>query len=162
MDSIAISFTTPLRVLLGSDKGAAPRAITTFQFDNYIFTGENMAATMSVGTIATVSVQWKDAGGNIVAVEKGTVKWASSDDTIARVEVSTGNPQIANVYAEDNIGTVQIQASGDADLGSGVQTVTASIDGTVIGGQAVGGDITFTQSPQQKPPVGPGGSKGKH
>ena len=113
-----------------------------------------MQASMGVGTYATVSVEWKDKGGNTVGVEKGTIKWASSDPTICTVTPSTGNPQIANLFAPSKIGKVQVQASGDADLGAGVQTVTASIDVEVIGGEAVGGEIKFSQTPgQENPPA---------
>ena len=67
---------------------------------------------------------------------------------------STGNPQIANLYAPGKIGKATIQATGDADLGQGVKPVTASIDVEVIGGQAVGGEITFSQTPAQGKPAG--------
>ena len=154
MEKLQISFAdTPLRIILVPEEPVC-RAFVTFELEDFEakVKGENMSATMGVGTIATVSVEWKDKGGNVVGVEKGTVKWASSDPAICSVEVSTGNPQIANLYAESKIGKVQIQASGDADLGAGVQTVTASIDVEVIGGQAVGGEIKFTQSPAQGNP----------
>lgn len=127
-----------------------------------------MAATMSVNTHATVSVQWKDKAGNPAKVD-GPTTWLSSDSATCEVAVAPGNPLIANLFAPGPIGKVQIHANADADLGSGVQPVTSSIDVEVISGEAVGGEITFSQSPAQggpgttgaKPPQAgqPGGGK---
>ncbi|HZF23998.1 MAG TPA: hypothetical protein VE030_11110 [Burkholderiales bacterium] len=105
-----------------------------------------MEATMQVGARASVSVEWKDTGGNIVKVD-GPTKWESSASDMVQVTPSTGNPQIANLFAPGPIGTAQIHATADADLGAGVKPVTATIDVTVISGEAVGGDITFTPTP---------------
>ena len=113
------------------------------------------SATMQVGTMATLSVEWKDKGGNTVAVD-GPTSWVSSDPATVQVQVATGNPQIANLYAPGPIGTASVQATADADLGEGVKSVTATISITVTGGQATGGEITFTQYPSQVPPGGPG------
>lgn len=107
-----------------------------------------MAATMQVGSYATVSVEWRDAGGNTVKVD-GPTKWESSNDAIATVTVASGNPQIANLYAAGQIGTVQIEATADADLGEGTKAVTAVLDVQVISGEAVGGEIEFSQNAGQ-------------
>jgi hypothetical protein len=147
---VEMSFATPLRVIFAQqESGPGSRALFTFSFASYTFKGEFMSATMQVGTYATVSVEWKDKGGNVVGVEKGTAKWQSSDPATVQCEQATGNPQIANLYAPGPIGKVQVQASGDADLGEGVKTVTATIDVEVISGEAVSGEIKFTQYPQQ-------------
>ena len=108
-----------------------------------------MASQMQVGTYATVSVTWKDKGGNVVGVEEGTLGWASSDTDIVQITEATGNEAIANLFAPGSIGKVQIQATADADLGEGVKTVTATYEVEVITGEAVSGEITFTQNPAQ-------------
>lgn len=113
-----------------------------------------MSATMQTKTYATVSVEWEDSGGNVVKVD-GPTKWESSNPSVLQVTVASGNPQIANLFAPGPVGTVQINATADADLGEGVKAVTATIDVQVISGEAVGGEITFSQSPAQ----GPGGQK---
>lgn len=157
MQQVEVSFATPLRVIHEyAPAGAAEYTpVFTIQFGEFTVRGENMANTMGVGTYATVSVEWKDQGGNTVGVEKGTVKWASSDPTVCECTVSTGNPQIANLYAPGKIGKVTIQSTGDADLGAGVKPVTASLEVEVIGGQATGGEIKFSQSPAQSQPGQP-------
>jgi hypothetical protein len=153
-----ITFATPL-VLVHQPAPAPLRAIFTYTTGGLSATGENMSSQMQVGSYATVSVEWKDEGGNTVNVEKGTVAWSSSDPATVQISPATGNPAIANLYAPGPVGKVQIHATGDADLGQGVKTVTATYDVEVIEGEAVGGEITFTQgtgqggSPQ-------GGSKG--
>ena len=99
--------------------------------------------TLTVGGRATVSVQWNDQNGQPAKVD-GPTTWVSSDAATLECVVATGNSQIANLFAPGPIGTVQIQATADADMGEGVRPVTSTIDITVIGGEAQGGDITFT------------------
>jgi hypothetical protein len=148
---LRLSFVTPLVVV--HQQAVEPlRAVFTFTTGGLSATGENMSSQMQAGTRATVSVAWKDATGNVVSVESGTVNWASSDPETVECVVSTGNPLIANLFAPGPIGKVTIQATGDADLGQGVKTVTASYDVEVISGEAVGGEITFSQSPAQGGP----------
>jgi len=105
-----------------------------------------MSATMSVGMRATVSVAWKDAGGNTVKVD-GPTTWASTVPATVECKEATGNPLNANLYAPGPLGTSQIQATADADLSDGLKAVTATLDVTVISGQAQGGNITFTPTP---------------
>ena len=147
MEKLHISFDTPLRVVLEQPQRPY-RAIITFQIGDLVFSGENMSNTMQAGTRATVSVEWKDKGGQTVKVD-GPTKWDSSDPSVCQATVSTGNPQIANLYAPGPIGKVQVHATADADLGDGVRAVTATTDVEVIAGEAVSGDIKFTQSPPQ-------------
>jgi hypothetical protein len=153
---IEISYVTPLRVIL--EQACPPlatyNAVFTFQSGQFTVKGENMSATMQVGTYATLSVTWKDKGGNPVKVDGPTV-WVSSAPDVCAVEVATGNPQIANLHAAGPIGTATIQATADADLGEGVKSVTSSIQIEVISGEAVGGEIEFTQNTGQ----GGGGSR---
>lgn len=113
-----------------------------------------MSNTMQAGSYATLSIAWTDSHGNPATVD-GPTKWAGSDDSIATVEVATGNPLIANVHSLGPIGPVQIQATADADLGQGVKSITATCDISVIAGEASGGEITFNQSGSQVP-GGPG------
>lgn len=106
-------------------------------------TSKQATGTLTVGGRATAHVQWNDANGQSAKVD-GPTTWVSSDPLTLECVVATGNPLIANCYAPGPIGTVQIQATADADMGEGVRPVTSTIDITVIGGEAQGGDITFT------------------
>lgn len=114
-----------------------------------------MAATISSGSLGTVSVSWVDAGGNPAKVDGPTV-WQSSDESLLTVTVAAGNPLIANLYAPGPIGNAQVQATADADLGEGVKSITAVLDMTVIAGQASAGTIDYKQGGQGPPsPGGP-------
>jgi hypothetical protein len=148
--ALEIIFGSPLVVIHGTAPPAGYRAIVTIETPSLTVTGEFMSATMQVHSYATLSVQWKDIAGNIVKVD-GPTNWESSNEDILEVEVATGNPQIANLYAPGEVGTAEVHATADADLGEGVKTVTATITVQVISGQAVSGDIQFSQSPSQGP-----------
>lgn len=112
--------------------------------------------TMQSGQYATLSVQWVDQGGNPAKVD-GPTTWASSDETICTIEVSEGNPLIANIHSVGPIGPVQFQATADADMGQGVRTITATCDVSVITGEAYAGEINFQQFGQGQ---GVGGGRG--
>ena len=109
-----------------------------------------MSETLGVGHYATITVEWKDAAGNAAKVD-GPTNWASTAPDVLSVTVATGNPLIANAKAL-KIGSAQIHATADADLGDGVKTVTSTIDVTVIAGEAVGGSMTFKDMGSGPPP----------
>ena len=152
MNQLEVHFGSPLRLVVEMAQPKSPgiRGVFTTEIGNLKFTGENMSSTMQNGTLATVSVQWKDQDGNPAKVD-GPTTWQSTDTSVLTVTVSTGNPLIANEKAV-NIGKAQVHANADADMGSGVRPVTCSYDIEVISGEAVGGEITFTQSPPQTNP----------
>jgi hypothetical protein len=99
--------------------------------------------TLQSGARATLSVAWLQSNGQSAPVD-GPTTWVSSNPSVCQCTVASGNSLIANLYAPGPIGTVQIQASADADMGEGMQPVTSVMDITVIAGQATGGDITLT------------------
>lgn len=144
MNKLQISFGTPLIVI--HQQSGPLRAAFTVTIGSYSFEGENMAATMQAGSRATVSVEWKDTSGHIVKVD-GPTSWASSVPGTVQCTVSTGNPQIANLHAPGPVGSAQIQATADADLGEGKKAITATLEVSVIAGEAIGGDITFKPTP---------------
>ena len=115
---------------------------------------QKSSATMGAYSMATLSVAWKDAGGGTVKVD-GPTTWSSTDDAIVKVTGGSSNPLITNIQAVGPVGSTEVHANADADLGAGVVPVTAVIAITVIAGQAVGGDITFT--PTGTHPPSPGG-----
>lgn len=147
---VAIAFQTPLHVIIDGQPNTTYPPAFTFTAGALTIKGENMAAIMQVGSYATVSVEWKDTGGNTVKVD-GPTMWESTNPAVCNVTPASGNPQIANLFAAGGIGAVKIEATADADLGEGVKSVTATLDVEVISGEAVGGEITFTQSPSQAP-----------
>jgi hypothetical protein len=160
--NLNISFVTPLKILqvIPIDHPIIPeyKAVLAVKYnDEVYFEGENMSSQMKSGTYATLSVTWTDKGGNSVPVD-GPTKWESSDSSIVTAEVASGNPLICNIKSVGPIGDVKISASADADLGQGVRTISTSYDIEVIAGDAVMGEIKFTQFPGQEVPKS---SKGK-
>lgn len=160
-----IAFDTPLRIQLQTIQAAEPRGIFTVTFDNkYKVTGDNMAETVQVGHIGTIDVEWVDATGKPAKVD-GPTTWQSTNPAVLTVTVSAGNPLIANWHTLA-IGTAQIHASADADLGEGVKTVSSTTDFTVIQGEAVAGVTTVKDLGPGTPsgggsPSGPGRAQPK-
>lgn len=152
--TVGIKFLNALTIQVVQQPPATPdyRGIFTFTTGWYTSTGENMSNTMQTGTYATLSVQWVDQGGQPAKVD-GPTTWATSDASICTIEVSTGNPLIANVHSLGPIGPVQFQATADADMGQGVRNITATCDVSVIGGEAYAGEINFTQYGTTPPPA---------
>ena len=71
-----------------------------------------------------VSVAPLTAAGNPATVD-GVVTWVSSAESVATV-VSTG-PTTAIVRSTGALGTTQIVANADADLGAGVRSIMATL-----------------------------------
>jgi hypothetical protein len=163
---LEISFATPLRVVL--EPSVPLFAVFTFTQGQFIFKGATSvaqtgqavstkaAATMQVGSMATLTVEWHDAGGQPAKVD-GPTTWTSSDETIVQVTGGSSNPLITNIYAPGPIGVAQVQASADADMGAGVRKVSSVIEITTIAGEATAGTITFESTGTHPPsPGGPG------
>ena len=155
-DELHVYFETPLQIDLNKLKPEILGRFTT-TVDSVTFTGENMAENLQVGHYATVSVQWVDQQGRPAKVD-GLTTWATTDATVLSCAVSTGNPLIANCQAIA-IGTAQVQATADADLGEGVKTITSTIDVSVIQGEAVGGQMKLQDMGAGPPPPPPPTSK---
>ena len=81
-----------------------------------------------------LSVAPVTAAGNPATVD-GAVTWVSSDESIATV-ASTG-PTTALVRNTGALGTAQIAATADADLGAGVRSIMATLDIQVVAAEAV-------------------------
>ena len=71
-----------------------------------------------------------NALGNPAPVEAGSIVWASSDETVVSVTASPdGMSAVVPCIAP---GTARISVSADADLGSGVQTITGVSEDIVV------------------------------
>lgn len=149
-----LTFTNPLVLgFIKLDSGVPEyRAIFTFKQGEFITEGENLMNTMQAGTAARLSVKWTDTYGNDAKVD-GPTEWQSSDNQTASVDVAVDDPKALSATVRSNgpIGPVQIQATADADLGSGMQTITATCDINVIAGEASGGEIDFESGSTPQP-----------
>jgi len=82
-----------------------------------------------------LTVTFQDAAGNPATVD-GVPTWVSSDPTIITLNVAADGLS-ADAVTTGTLGTAQVSASADADLGSGVTTITGVIDLEVQGAAAV-------------------------
>lgn len=89
----------------------------------------------------TASIQPVDAKGNPATID-GLASWSSSSNDIASVTNLSADTLSADVVPGTQLGTCQINVTADADLGSGVTTISGVLDCQVVAGQAVGFTIT--------------------
>jgi hypothetical protein len=125
------------------------RARMTFSFAGASFTGDDgMAITLPDDAPIQVKVTWVDAKGNVAIVD-GATTWTSSDDANVSVVVDSTDSTMATMSspAGGTLVTAQVSASADADRGSGVETIIAMVDVTVVAGTAVGGTISPVPAP---------------
>lgn len=146
---INIAFTTPLRVVHEQAVGKQTITITLGKF--IVKTeGQHVMYTLPVGRQVQMQVGYVDAGGNPAAVD-GAVAWASSDDAIATVDVDDADSTIVTVVPVGAVGQVQITATADADLGTGVRTLITVADIEIVAGEAIAGTISPVGEPSQLP-----------
>lgn len=105
-----------------------------------------MSYTMPVDTFITVQVSYVDKHGNPAVVD-GDIVWECSNDAVAQVTPASDSSQCI-VTTIGDIGTAQVTATADADLGEGVRELTTLLDITVIAGEAVAGTINVVGPPQ--------------
>lgn len=122
----------------------------TLKQGNYEVQGDNMSVTIAPG-FATISVEWRNDQEQPVKVT-GPTSWESSDPSIT-VEVSTGNPLIANIHAPSP-GSATITATANADTSGNTREVSASVDIVASAtappaSEATHGVMTVTQYPSQ-------------
>ena len=95
-----------------------------------------MAVILTVTQMVNCRLQPVDAKGNPATLD-GVPTWQSSDETIATVDVADDGLS-AYVVAVGKPGTVQVSATGDADLDTGeTREITGVLDVEVKAGEAV-------------------------
>jgi len=94
------------------------------------------------GHSVDVAVAFINANNNPAEVQ-GEITWSSSDPTVVGVSAKEGHPEQATITAGPSAGSAVIRASADADLGEGVDLVSAELEVVVVArGEAIGGEIT--------------------
>lgn len=87
------------------------------------------------GVIA--SVQAVDSKGNSAPID-GVPSWTSSAPSIATVTPDEADPMKAVIAPVGPIGSLQINVTADADLGTGIKTISGVLEVNVVAGEAVG------------------------
>ncbi len=92
-----------------------------------------------------------DKKGSPAPVQDGSIKFTSSDVTVATATADATNPYKCLIVAV-GAGTATVNISADADLGDGVATIQGvPIDLTITGGQAVGFGEPVVTTPVEQP-----------
>ena len=96
--------------------------------------------TLPVDHLVKMQVSYVDSGGNPAQID-GNPIWVSSDESIAHIDVDQLDATIVTVIPQGALGQVQVTATADADLGTGVRNLITVADITVVSGEAVAGAI---------------------
>lgn len=110
---------------------------------------KKMAATLTINQQVSGQVTPVDRKGNPAQVEKDSVRYTSSDDSVVIVVEDTDDETKFKVVAT-GVGTCQVTVSADADLGEGVEDISAFAAVEVFPEKAVGFGIAFG-TPEDKP-----------
>ena len=97
--------------------------------------------TITVDQKIPFTIAFVDSAGNPARVD-GPVAVETSDPAVATIENLAADGLSGEVIAQA-VGTVQVRATGDADLGGGVRPVLLTGDVEVVSGEAVAGSISF-------------------
>ena len=112
-----------------------------------------MAYMLPVGKRITVKIDFVDANGNPAKVD-GAVAWTSSNAAVGSVLADTTDSTRAFVDSLA-VGDYQVNATADADLGTGVRELVTFFDVTAVGAEAVAGTISPVGEPIDTPVVTP-------
>jgi hypothetical protein len=134
---------------LVDEPASRPGARITIRYDGLTLTawGDGMAYKLPNDKMIAVQVAYVDSKGNPALVD-GDVSWDTSDANIATVESNAGDSTQAVVTPLGSVGQVQITATADADLGSGVRELITTMDVEIVAGEAIAGTITPVGEPQ--------------
>lgn len=156
---LAVGFTTPLviehRIVYPPpepEPEAGASATVTVKVGGFTVKSEGLHVMYTLPDNMQVNVQvtFVDAKGHPATID-GPVVWKTSDENILTVSVMATDGSEANLMPGTNLGTAQITATADADLGEGVRPVICVLDVDVVGGEAVTGTITPVGSPEPIP-----------
>lgn len=97
----------------------------------------------------TGTVQFVTKKGNPASVQEGSVVFASSSPESLEVVVDPADPMKVTAKAKAP-GVARLTVTADANLGDGVTNVELFEDFSIVGGEAVGGRMTF-DAPVEQP-----------
>jgi hypothetical protein len=150
---LILSFGSPL--IVGLTEVEANKPVTTrltIWYEQFSITTEgDVMYTLGTDHLVKMQVSYVDAAGNPAKVD-GVVTWASSDAALISVVVDANDSTICTATPVGPLGQVQITATADADLGSGVVPLITNCDIQIVSGTAVAGSIQPLGDPE---PVAP-------
>jgi hypothetical protein len=126
-----------------ADEGI-PRLIFSVKTQNNVSAKDITMLVLPIDQKVHCSIEPVDAKGNPAAID-GVPTWTSSNEQIATAiadPVDGSGIFTAWVTPVGQLGTCQINVTADADLGSGITTITGVMDLQAVAGQAVGFEIS--------------------
>lgn len=108
--------------------------------------GNRIMYTLPIDHKVKMQVSYVDAHGNPATVD-GPVTWSSSDATRLTVTVDVTDSTICEVVPVGPLGQVQVTASADVDMGTGVKQLLTIADISLVAGEAVAGTIAPVGDP---------------
>lgn len=112
-----------------------------------------MSLIMTVTQECQLSVTFKDAKGNVAAVESGV--WSSSNPDIIKVVPGVTDPTKCLVVAVGSIGTGQVNVTADARFGPDVKEIIGVLDVEIVGGEATVVEISAGTPTEIGPEINP-------
>jgi hypothetical protein len=112
--------------------------------------GYEMAYTLPADRMVVVRVDYVDGAGNPAMID-GPVTWDTSAAEVVTVDADDADSQQCTITATGLLGTAQVSAHADADLGSGTRALVTTLDVTTVAGEAVAGVISPVGEPQPIP-----------
>ena len=109
-----------------------------------------MAYTLPVDMSIGIAVTYADREGNVVDLPQGNVAWESSDETILKIVVQPDDDQRARMVPGGTLGNAQVTCTGTNPSGS---KVIATLDVTIVAGDAITGTIQPEGQPEPLPPT---------
>lgn len=100
-----------------------------------------MTLILTATQAVDATIQPIDVNGNPAPVD-GIPVWSSSAPDVLTITPDE-NGLSALILTTGATGTAQISVTADADLGEGIETITALADVQVVAGRAVGISLTF-------------------
>ncbi|RXG91594.1 hypothetical protein [Bradyrhizobium zhanjiangense] len=152
LQRVEIVFGNTLKIMEVTEEQPRGFSYIRIAFEQFAITveSEHVMYTLPMDHHVSMQVTYTDAKGNPATVD-GEVTWASSDASIASVQVDPGDSSICTVWPVGTIGQAQITATADADLGDGVRELITTADVEIVAGEAVAGSIQPLGEPVQNP-----------
>jgi hypothetical protein len=156
---INLRFVTPLKLVVFDPEHPQPPeppgpvALVTARLDGgFAFTakGPTMAYVLPDGMQTKLSISYVDAEGNPASVD-GAIHWESANPNIVDVFTDSDDDTTHATVQAKTLGTTQVVARADADLGDGTREIITTLDVEVVAGEAVAGTITPTGAPEPIP-----------
>lgn len=153
MPDVAFTLSGVLKILHEPSPTPGLRVKLTATYENFSATGDgNMAYTLPVDKGLQVAVAYTDANGNPVDLPQGNVSWESSDDALLFVKPDTQDDQKALLMPQGTLGSAQVTCTGKNADGT---SVLATLDVTLVAGNAITGTIQPVGEPEDLPHVAP-------